>query len=420
MLLGAIASTVAFGWVGALACVPAAGVWWLGTRWMSHATAAWVFGTAAWLHLAVAASGFHSNDLHRYLLEGHAQLEGYSPYTTAPAETPLAALRDRGSARVPHAELPSPYPPLAQATFVLAALVGASELDYRNGILLLNLATVGLLLGWLRATGRPVGRAAYYAWSPVAVVSACGGHVDVVMLAALVGFVWAWESDRGRLAGCLLGAAVLAKVVAVLVLPWAVWRRPRPVLATALPILALGYAPYLGAGQMWGSLPALALEFRFNGPVYELFVALLGGFAPAAAALLLALIAGLIASRVPAPADATALAMVGLLLLAPVVHYWYLTWFLVLLPGVRGRALRWGGLAWAASVCVLTPLYLAIARGEALPAAGPWLAVELLLPSCAVAAALWCARPAARGDLPGGADLGPLRTGRASFEVTRA
>ena len=72
-----------------------------------------------------------------------------------------------------------------------------------------------------------------------------------------------------------------------------------------------------------------------------------------------------------------------------------LTWFLIVLPGVRSPTLRWGGLAWAASIAALAPTYLAIARGELLPASGPSLFAEALLPLCAVAFVVHRARYAA-------------------------
>jgi len=395
LLLCAIAGAVAAGIAGPLAAVPAAVIWWAGTRWMSEATVGWTLGVAAALHLALGVTGFHSNDVHRYLWEGAIQLEGIDPYATAPADPSLAPFRNERFVRVTHPELPSLYPPLAQATFVVAAALGADELVYRDGILLLNFGVAGLLLGWMRATGRPVGRAAFYAWSPLALISAAGGHVDVVMVAALLGFAWSWESGRYRVAGCMLGGAILAKTVAVLILPWALWRRPAVVAWTALPIVALGYSPYLFSGGIDGSLLTFARQFQFNAPTYSLLTLVLGAGAPLGAALLLAVWVGWLTIREDAPADAVAMAMIGLLLLAPVVHYWYLTWFLIVLPGVRSPTLRWGGLAWAASIAALAPTYLAIARGELLPASGPSLFAEALLPLCAVAFVVHRARYAA-------------------------
>jgi len=375
--------------------VPASIVWWLGTRWASHATTAWVLGTAAVLHASLACTGFHSNDLHRYLWEGGVQLEGINPYTTAPADPSLAPLRDARFARVAYPELPSLYPPLAQASFALAAALGWDELDYRNAVLLLSFGLTVLGVGWLRATGRPVGRVAYYAWCPAALVSAAGGHVDVLMAAALLGFAWSWETGRLRWAAGWLAAAILAKTAAAVVLPWALWRRPRAVATTALPILALGCLPYALTGGVGGSLLTFARAFRFNGFVHPGLAALLGDAAPLAAALALAAWVAYLTLREDAPADAAALALIGLLLLSPVVHYWYLTWYLVLLPGVRGPVLRAGGLAWAASIAVLAPIYLAIANGDALPPIAPLQVAEFLPPLVAVAVAVRRRRRAA-------------------------
>lgn len=383
ILLCGIATAVGLGALGPFAVIPAAGLWWLASRW-TRTPFGWVIGISVALHVGLALSGFQSNDLHRYLWEGTVQLHGFSPFANPPAAPALEALRDARFAKVGYPELPSLYPPFAQLSFVFAAAAGLAETGYRNGIIIASLALVGLIALWLRATGRPTGRALYYAWSPVAVLGAVGGHVDVFMAAALVGFVWAWESERFRTAGVLLGIGILAKTVAVLLVPWALWRRPRTVLATTLPVVVIGYAPYLPAGNVAGSLLAFASDFRFNATGYELLAAAFEGAAGLAAAALLAAWVGWCALRDRAPADMAVRVLGGLLLLAPVVHYWYATWLLALLPGVRSVPLRIGVLAWAASIVALAPLYLAIAEAAPLPPSTPLVAVELAVPLAAL------------------------------------
>ncbi len=390
LLLVGIALAVGFGHVGAYAAIPAAALWWFAghqeLRAGPRGQLTWMFGVALALHVGVASSGFQSNDLHRYLWEGTVQLHGFSPYATAPDAAVLTPLRDARFNLVAFPELPSIYPPLAQLTFLSAAAAGWTETGYRNGIILASLALTGLIALWLRATGRPVDRVLFYAWSPVAVLAAVGGHIDVLMAAALVGFVWAWESGRFRLAGAMLGVGVLAKTMALLLIPWALWRRPRVILAITVPIVALGYAPYLKAGNVLGSLLTFAGDFRFNATAYEALLPLLGSATGLFAATLLGFWVVWCMLRVESPADMVVRVLGGLLLLAPVVHYWYATWLLAVLPGVRSARLRVFVLAWVASLAALVPLYLAIANGTPQPSAMPLIAIELGLPLVALAA----------------------------------
>ncbi len=384
----------------------AAVAWAVGLVAVQRLGAAQVLAVTALLYGVLLGSDFHSNDLHRYLWEGQVQLAGENPYALPPDHPVLAPLRGERFERIVHPELPTVYPPLAQASFAAAACLGWDELDFRNAVLGLQWLLTGLICVWLARTGRPVGRAAWFAWSPVALASGATGHVDVLMAGALVGFAWAWESERSRLAAACLGLAVLSKTVAVLLVPWLLLRRPRAVLTGAVPVLALGVLPYLGDGGIAGSLPRFAADFRFNGSAHELLVAVAGDAAPLVAGVLLLVWVGWVALRTEDVVAASVRCLVGLLLLAPTVHYWYLLWWLACLPGLAD--LRWRAplCAWAASITWTAPLYAAAVRGEAdLPTAGYALLVglEYAIPA-AVAVAVW-RLTAARG--PAAASIGP-------------
>ena len=419
---GSAFGLVSTGWAVAAGLAPAglaapvaAACWLLGCGACDRLGARSVLAVAALLYAPFLATDFHSNDLYRYLWEGRVQLAGLNPYAVAPDHADLAPLRGDGFARIVRPDLPSLYPPLAQASFALAAALGWQELGFRNFAIVLHLALAALVCAWLARTGRPVGRAAWLAWSPVALAAGATGHVDVLMALALVGFAWSWERGRVRVAALCLALAVLAKTAALLLVPWALWRRPREVLAITLPALALGALPYLLSGGILGSLLRFAGEFRWNGSLHAVLGHLAGDAAGVAAAALLAGATAWVALRRDDVVEACVLTLTGLLLLAPIVHYWYLTWLLALLPALGPVAWRAPLRVWLASIALTAPLYETAARGEAFVSArlhDTLVALEYGIPAAVAALCLLAARRAAGA---GPAVPGPMQAaGRAA------
>jgi hypothetical protein len=271
-----------------LAIVPATIVWLLCLRRRGEATAGVVFAVAALVRLPFAFSDHHSDDLHRYLWEGRVQVAGHSPYAHAPDDPALRHLRDETHARINHPEMATVYPPLAQMLFRAAAHAGLDGRGLRNVVLVLDLATVAVLLAWLRATGRATGQAVLYAWCPLAVLGVGAGHYDPLMLLLLAGGGWAFERGRFRAAAALLAGAILSKTVAVLLLPWLLLRRPREALLVAVPVVVAGYLPF-AEGPWTGSLAAFGADFAFNASAFRLFEWLWPDGARAIVACLLAL-----------------------------------------------------------------------------------------------------------------------------------
>ncbi len=339
------------------------------------------------------ASDFHSNDLHRYLWEGRVQLAGESPFATPPDAPERAPLRDDGWSLVEFRDLPTVYPPLAQALFAAAAAGGLDELGFRNLMLAIDGLVVMLLVAWLASTGRPVGRAVLYAWSPVAVASSAAGHVDAWMLIFLVAMAWNVERGRWRWAAAALAASILAKTVAVLLLPWMALRQPRAVLVVTLPLIVLGTLPYLRDGNLLGSLVQFGTTFGFNAGPFLALEAIAPRLAPWLAASMLLFVVTGVAVAQPRIASAAAVSFAGLLLLSPTVHYWYLSWFLVMLPVVGPGAISWPLVGWAASMSLAAPAYVALATGGDRPGLVVLTVVQYAVPLGWAAWLVWTRRP---------------------------
>lgn len=335
-------------------------IWLLCLR--SRPSALWVFLIAMLLRAPFLVGDLYTNDLHRYVWEGRIQWEGFNPYEHAPSDPALTHLRGPTHASINHPDLPAIYPPGAQLFFAASAGAGLEERGLRNLIILLDLLVVAVSLGWLRATGRPPGLALVYAWSPLAVASAAVGHYDPLFLVFLVLAGWSWERGHGSRAAALLAGAILTRTVAVLLVPWMLLRRPKAALLICLPLVLLGYLPYLGANP-FHTLVHFGSEFAFNASLFRVAEWLTPGGARAVVAVALLAWTGWITLSQPRYAPAGVLLFAGLLLLSPTVHLWYLTWFLVLLPVTGLRRWSWPLLAWAVTVFFSGPTYLAVYQG---------------------------------------------------------
>ena len=285
-----------------------------------------------------------STDVYRYLWDGRLAVAGMSPYRY-PANAPeLAPFRDAVVyPRLTHGDWRTVYPPGAQLLFAgMARLAPGSAGAFKLLIVAFDLLTLGLVVAWLGALGRPAAWALVYAWHPLVVVELAGsGHLDAVALAATVAALRAAAGGREASAGALLAAGGLVKLYPLLLLP-AVWqRRPGRVLAAAAGVLAAGYALYAGEGAaVLGSLARYVAEEEFNPGLRAALDWTLGGLGPAgllAARLLplaglaaLALALGVLGRTVPAWQRAAWL--VGAYLLAtPNLFPWYALWLVPLL-----------------------------------------------------------------------------------------
>jgi alpha-1,6-mannosyltransferase len=342
-----------------------------------------------------------STDLYRYLWDGRLAVAGVSPYRHPPNAPEVAAFRDElVYPHLNHVDWRTIYPPGGQLVFAaVAGLRPSSVIGMKLVIFAADLLTIGLLLGWLGALGRPAAWVLVYAWHPLVVVEFAGsGHLDALVLATTVGALWA--AARGHLvaAGLLVGVGALVKVYPLLLLP-AIWGRRRArVLAAGLGVVAAGYALYWREGAaVLGSLGRYVAEEEFNGTLramLELGLAPLGPAGLMAARLVPLLgLAGfaLAVGGGTAPVERRARWLVGgYLLTTPNLFPWYALWMVPL----QAAAPAW---PWLYLTCAVALTYLAFEQPIwHVPA---WVIAAQLIPFALGLA--WAARP--RGTAPGGA-----------------
>lgn len=300
-----------------------------------------------------------SDDGYRYLWDGLvAQEAQVSPYDYRPSDPVLAPWQSETVFEAMNSPAYySVYPPASQAVFRLSTLgyrtVGWEASWWMLKLLLVLAEGVGIV-----ALARRVGatRAAYYAWSPLAVVEIAGqGHTEALVVAGLGAALWA-GATRVPWASVGVMVAALAKLYPFALLPMA-WRRDGVwgfVASAALAVLlsAPVWSPDAGShvreslGLFLGTLDAFAAPYRaLKALLYPLAGEAAGRWASGALTAVFASTAG-VALLVD---DGTrrgmllslALVVVGFTLTAATLHPWYWLPLLFLYPLLENRWIWW-------------------------------------------------------------------------------
>ena len=285
-----------------------------------------IFGTAVLIRLlAAAGEPIHENDIYRYVWDGKTSLAGINPYKYAPSDLwmyelgltedyydpnwqvtyrarewtaeeaaqvkILLQLRDDNPvsfARIGHQQVPTIYPPVAQAVFSLAvALFGDSLLGMKCVFVLFDIGVIVLIIRLLQHLGLDPRRTLLYAWSPLVIKEyANSGHYDPVpiffMLLALVALLKAKRS-WGMLA---LAASTLAKFFPLALTPMLARRvRIKHVLLFTGMIGAVYSAvcfwDQTGVDGVFSGLMTYNREWFYNAGLFAGLYALLDACAPA-------------------------------------------------------------------------------------------------------------------------------------------
>ncbi|MEM7676956.1 MAG: hypothetical protein AAF449_13210, partial [Myxococcota bacterium] len=308
-----------------------------------------------------------SEDVFRYVYEGRAVLYyGWTfPFAHAPAEAPQfgvdPTLLDHAWLRINHPELSTIYPPFSQITFVVAEAVAESIGGYhliclKALLVVADLVVWGLLTLALRAQRRPTAEAFVWALSPLVILEvAREGHADSLSAIGLSLGIWGFIVALPHAGYAGYALAAVAKLNGLFALPAAI-RTVRRGLPVALVICSFVLLPYLFSGGSAGEgISAYAQRWRAGDGAFSVLLLfseyLLGGdwarfdlwwplpdftMTRHQLARMLTGVAfvtwsfAVLVHRAPVrriPARAGML-LLGLLLLSPTLHPWYVLWLL--------------------------------------------------------------------------------------------
>ena len=316
--------------------------------------------SAVWgLPLAVGAP-LLSADAYAYLADGRLLMTGHDPYRVGAAVlgpgSPWLAPVDPQWA---HAR--APYGPAALLLSRAAAATGSvgAGVAVLVAVAVLSVALTGWMVWSLApAAHRAVALALWLPAPPVLLHLVGGAHLDALMVALLVGGLWALRRGHPLPAAALVGlatavkapAAVAVVVVATAALPPG---RTAAVLASARRLAAAAAAylvPALVLGDPWRLAATLGGPARAQtlAAPSTLVAKALGGHGLTAVRIAALVVAGAVAvvlvvtARRRRPEATVGWSLLAVVVASPVFYPWYLTWPLACIAAAsaaRGR--RW-------------------------------------------------------------------------------
>lgn len=298
------------------------------------------------------------DDFYRYLWDGYRFANDGSPYGLPPeaffedgsVDSDLQAVLSG----INHPDIPTIYGPTLQYFFLAANRVAEARLWPLQALLIgIDMVTIGSLL---KIAGSR--KALLYAWNPLVIKEiAFTAHPDGLVASCLIG---GWMLILGRYrvaAGFVLAAAVAAKILALLLVPFMLLRAEmKSRLAFAFGCLML-YGPFwLQHANDADGLLVFARDFEFNSALFALVTLWLPadpakGMLALSYLLFYAVYFNHYRKETRPILPRGDWLMGGLLLISPVINPWYLLW---LLPFASVYP---SCFAWVASGAVLLSYY---------------------------------------------------------------
>lgn len=218
---------------------------------------------------------FLADDFQRYLFDGKLILSGINPYAVQPLSFP-----ELGGAEIPKPDIKTIYPPLAEGLFTVAAWLGGTLWHWRLMNLIPDLLGAVVFYRLLNRHRLPGYWIVLWLWNPLILKEGLhAAHLDIWTLFAVLLFVYWAEQGRLKVAALSLAAAVLLKLIPLVLLP--VWltqlsshRERLTVLGVISSVIAVGFVWFLP----WHPFANLAVFLQHIQGYGVLFQVIQSGF----------------------------------------------------------------------------------------------------------------------------------------------
>ena len=254
----------------------------------SAAITLWVCIAVMLRLMLVSSSPNLSDDIYRFLWDGHLMHEGISVLSYTPSQ--IMAIPDLSDAYMQQLDplLNSPdyftiYPPVSQLIFYLSTIGDTWSVETSISIMKLILVgfevgTILLVIQLLRAIKLPICNVLIYALNPLVIVEVCGQtHFEGVMVFFLVAMIYFLNKRQVLLSGAMMSLSIATKLLPLMCLPLLLKflsndRRSLIIyFMTVASCVVLLFIPFFWSLDMANFMDSIDLYFRkfeFNASVY--------------------------------------------------------------------------------------------------------------------------------------------------------
>ena len=297
-----------------------------------------------------------SNDIFRYLWEGNIQLHGINPYSQPPVSLNLEHLRDNFFSGISHKHLTTIYPPLTLMVFAIADFISHSFVSIKSAFLLFDILSIFVLIKYLKVMRKEPANVLIYAWSPLVLISfAARGHCDSLQIFFVMLALYLYSIRKNAKSVVSISLAMMSKFVSIIIVPFLIPREKSRYLAILFLVIILLYLPYCGAVKgLFSTLFHFGTQYRYNDSIHFLIFYLSLGSPFISKIITSSIFGAMLLYLYKKYLDEAyfntgllwedtilrfAFLAVGILLiLAPTVHPWYLTWIVPFLCFYHNRA----------------------------------------------------------------------------------
>ena len=296
-----------------------------------------------------------SDDIYRYLWDGHVQLSGINPYILPPNDKELFEIRNEIFPLLNHRDIQTIYPPFSQIFFLFCAFIGKSIGIFKTFLIFVEGLLCLLLIRLLIDRKMDSKRVIFYAWHPLPLIEISGnGHIDILGIFFMMLFLFCMNKNRFLISPIILALGFLSKILPILLLPSAIVDLIRKnqnkyrisfFILIFIIIVVIFSAPYSTAGvQAFTGLFIYAKTWHFNDLIHGFLSTILDLFQlngnQYARTICISLLAATIIYKINREADLIRIAfstLTAFMILSPTLHPWYLLWtvpFFCLFPKI--------------------------------------------------------------------------------------
>lgn len=232
--------------------------------------------------ISIPATPRLSDDVYRFIWDGHVILNGMSPYEHRPSDIEKLIDQPFLFERLNSQDYHSVYPVINQIAFVGSACIykwfgfPAGTIFLRLFLALCEISTIWLLLRWLNKMQIPYERLGWIVLNPLIIIETYGNlHFEMVMIGfLLLGLIHAHSPIKKGLA---LALSAASKLLSLMIIPFLLFSKSEKLkvkfigafslffLILFLPVLWM-----LRSSGFWQSLDLYYTSFEFNASLYYL------------------------------------------------------------------------------------------------------------------------------------------------------